>query len=211
MDFADNQKMSTGKMVGIGIVILLHILLVYALVSGLATSAVNIITKPLAVKVIQAQLAPPPPPPQAPPPPPQLTAPPPPYIPPPLIQTQQPVTPPVFAVTSAVKPTAPQQVAPPPAAPAPSTSVSVACPNVGTIAGQLSDSFQQIAEDDGISSAKVVVQFSIDPTGRVSGAHVVSSSDPGVDSLALEGIAKLRCSGQGQTVQVTAPFAFQTN
>lgn len=200
-------------MVGIAIVILLHVFLVYALVTGLATSVVDVINKPLEIKIIQAPLVPPPPPPVNTPPPPKLTTPPPPYIPPPIIQIQQPTPPPpVIAVTASVKPPAPVQMAAPPARPAaPSTNVGVVCPNVGAVAGQLSDSFQDIATADGIDSASVVVQFTVSPGGDISGARIVSSTVPDVDSLALQGVRALHCEGQGQTVVVSAPFHFSTN
>jgi len=215
VDFAEDRKMSLNTMVGIGLVILLHVVLVYALVSGLATSVVDVIKKPLEIKIIQAPPAPPPPPPaMTPPPPPPLTTPPPPYIPPPLIQVAQPPPPPVFAVTTAVKPP-PAPARPAPATPAAarpaSTDVGVVCPNVGSIAGQLADSFQDIADSDGIDSATVVVQFTIGPGGEISGAHIVASTFPGVNELALQGIAQLHCNSQGETVTVRAPFSFRTN
>ena len=216
MDFAEDRKMSLNTMVGIAIVILLHVFLVYALVTGLTTSVVDVIKKPLEIKIIQAPLAPPPPPPAMnTPPPPKLTTPPPPYIPPPIIHIQQPPpppTPPVIAVTTSVKPPAPVQMAAPPApAAAPSTNVGVVCPNVGAVAGQLSDSFQDIATADGIDSASVVVQFTISPGGDISDPRIVSSTVPDVDSLALQGVRALHCEGQGQTVVVSAPFHFSTN
>lgn len=213
MDFAEDRKMSPNTMIGIAIVILLHVFLVYALVTGLATSAVEIIKKPLEIKIIQAPPTPPPAPPPMTPPPPQLTTPPPPYIPPPIIQVQQTPPPPVFAVTTSVKSPAPAQMAPPPAqaAPAPSTDVGIVCPNVGSIAGQLADGFQDIAQDEGIDSASVVVEFSISAGGAISGARIVSSTDPGVNELALQGVAQLHCNGQGQAVEVRAPFRFSTN
>jgi protein TonB len=213
VDFADERKMSMNTMVGIAIVILLHVFLVYALVTGLATSVVDVIKKPLEIKIIQAPLAPPPPPPAMnTPPPPKLTTPPPPYIPPPLIQIQQPTPPPpVIAVTTSVKPPAPVTLAAPPTQAAPSTNVGVVCPNVGAVAGQLSDSFQDIANNDGIDSASVVVQFTISPGGEISDPRIVSSTLPDVDALALQGVRALRCEGQGQTVEVSAPFHFSTN
>jgi protein TonB len=199
--------MSANRMIGIGIVILLHVFLVYALVSGLASSAIDVIKKPLEIKIIQA-VAPPPPPPEAPPPPPpQLTTPPPPYIPPPLIQVQQPPTPPVFAVTTTVKPTTPTRIAPPP----PAASVTTACPNVGAIAASLSDSFQQLADNDGINTGSVVVEFSLSADGQISNAHIISASIPDLAALALQGVRKLRCTGQGQPMTLRAPFSFQTN
>jgi protein TonB len=209
VDFAEDRKMSLNRVIGIGIVLLLHVLLIYALVSGLATSAIDIIKKPLEIKIISAPPAPPPPPTVTPPPPPQLTTPPPPYIPPPLIQVQQAPPPPVFAVTTTVKPTVTSKAPPPPAAP--NTNVSAVCPNVGSIAGRLQDGFQQIADNDGLSSASVVVGFTISPSGAVSGVHIVSSNAADVDQLAMEGVRGLRCNGQGQDVQVLAPFKFTTN
>jgi len=209
VDFADDRKMSINKMIGIGLVILLHILLVYALVSGLATSAIDVIKKPLEIKIIQAAAPPPPPPQVTPPPPPRLTTPPPPYIPPPLIQVQQPTPPPpVFAVTTTVKPPPAFVKAAP--APAPSTSVTAVCPNIGSIAGQLQDSFQQIADTDGIDSATVVVEFSVSADGVISHPHIVSSSAPDVDEIALQGVLGLRCNGQGQAMELSAPFKFST-
>jgi protein TonB len=207
VDFAEDRKMSANRMIGIGIVLLLHVLLIYALVTGLATSAIDIIKKPLEIKIISAPPAPPPPPTVTPPPPPRLTTPPPPYIPPPLIQVQQTPPPPVFAVTTSVKPAAPSKMAPA----APNTSVSAVCPNVGSIAGQLQDSFQQIADSDGLTSANVVVGFTISANGAISGAHIVSSNAADVDGLALQGVRGLHCNGQGQAVEVLAPFRFSTN
>ena len=139
MDFGDSKPTSRNKIIGISAVIALHIFLVYALVSGLATSAVALIKKPLEIKIVQAAPTPPPPPPPlTPPPPPVLTTPPPPYIPPPIVQVQQQAAP-VFAVTSSVKPTGPTNMAH-------SESIGVVCPNVTDVAKALSSEFQTIAE-----------------------------------------------------------------
>ncbi len=204
MDFGDSTPMSRNKAIGIGIVIVLHIFLVYALVSGLATSAVSLIKKPLEIKIVQA--APPPPPPAAPPPPPPvLTAPPPPYIPPPIVQVQQPPQQkPVFAVTSSAKPTGSTAMAH-------AVSIGVVCPNITQISQALSDAFQNISDSEGVNSANVVVEFSVTASGAVVNPHVVSSTFPGVNQLALQGVGMLSCRGQGQTVLVRAPFDFEAN
>ena len=161
-------------MIGIGLVVLLHVFLVYALVSGLASSAIDVIKKPLEIKIIQAP-PPPPPPPEIikPPPPPAMVTPPPPYIPPPLIQLQQPPPPPPIAVVTTVKPVAPTKMTPPaPPGPAPpSTAVGEVCPNIGSVGGQLEDSFQQIADNEGLSESHVTVEFTVSPAGVISGAH----------------------------------------
>lgn len=207
MDFGAEQRMSSRTLAGIGAVILLHIFLVYALVTGLATSAVELIKKPLEIKIIQAQTMPPPPPQVLPPPPPPiLAAPPPPYVPPPLIQVQAPPQA-VFAVTSSVKPAGPANTAPA----TPSTSVGVVCPNVGAVAKKLGDMFDSISDNTGVNSAQVVVEFTVTASGQVTAPAVVSSSFPGVNSLALAGVAALSCHGQGQDVRVRAPFVFQAD
>ena len=179
MDFAEDRKMSMNRMIGIGLVVLLHVFLVYALVSGLASSAIDVIKKPLEIKIIQA---PPPPPP--------------------------------IAVVTTVKPVAPTKMTPPaPPGPAPpSTAVGEVCPNIGSVGGQLEDSFQQIADNEGLSESHVTVEFTVSPAGVISGARIVSSDAPSLNALALQGVMNdLRCNGQSQTVNVLAPFDFVPN
>lgn len=200
MDFGDNTKMSRNKVIGIGVVVLLHAVLIYALVTGLATSAVEMIKKPLEIKIVQAP--PPPPVKPPPPPPPTLTTPPPPYIPPPIVNVDHPPPPkPVFAVTAAKPSPAPTAVARP-------VSIGVVCPNISDVAQQLEGQFENISQSEGINSASVTVQFSVTAGGEVINPHVIYSTFPGLNSLALQGVKLLACHGQGQTVQVTAPFVF---
>lgn len=108
---------STGRqLTGFFAVILLHVVLVYALVHGLARKIVEVVRPPLETKIIE-EVKPPPPDKPPPPPPPKLAAPPPPFIPPPEVQVQVPqaAAPTITAVTR-VKPSEP---VPPPARPAP--------------------------------------------------------------------------------------------
>ena len=83
MDFAQQQRNPTRHLVGISAVVILHILVVWALVSGLARKVVEVVKGPIEVKVIEEIIKKPPPPPDALPPPPKVQAPPPPFIPPP--------------------------------------------------------------------------------------------------------------------------------
>lgn len=105
MDFSNRQQEPGKKFIGIGLVVAFHILVVYALVTGLARKAMDVVIKPLETKIVEEVKPPPPPPDTPPPPPPKLLAPPPPFIPPPEVQVQQPVqqTPTISAVTN-VKP-----------------------------------------------------------------------------------------------------------
>ena len=207
MDFAGDRRPSTGKIVGIIAVLLLHVFLIYALVSGLATSAVEMIKKPLEIKIIKATPPPPPPPPKVVlPPPPPLAAPPPPYVPPPLIHIQAPPQT-VFAITTTKKPTAPPATAPA----APNTNVGVVCPNVVQIAGNLSRLFGRISQETGVNRANVTVEVTISPTGQVSSPRIVSSSSGAMNDLAIRGAAQLNCKGQGQAVNVMVPFEFRSS
>jgi protein TonB len=94
--------------------VVLHVVLGYALVEGLARKIVEVVRQPLETKIVEE--AKPPPPEKPPPPPPKLSTPPPPYIPPPEVQVQVPVTVPTITAVTPVKPDEP---VPPPAAPAP--------------------------------------------------------------------------------------------
>jgi protein TonB len=122
---------------GLFIVIALHLLMGYALVSGMARKGLNLITKPLEAVVIQEVIIPPPPPP---PPPKKIEtpkevakseAPPPPFVPPPDVAL--PAASPAISIAATTNvPPAPVVIAPPPpppAKPAPNRSdISVACP-----------------------------------------------------------------------------------
>ena len=129
------QKDPTRRAIGWLVVIAVHALVLYALITGTAYNALKIIKKPLEAAVIQEVIIPPPPPPPPPkeivkPQTPKVEAPPPPFVPPPE------VTPPVTApaITSIqTPPPSPPVIAPPPppaAPPAPSgrQDMGVACP-----------------------------------------------------------------------------------
>jgi protein TonB len=122
---------------GLVIVIALHLLMGYALVSGMARKGLNLITKPLEAVVIQEVIIPPPPPP---PPPKKIEtpkevakseAPPPPFVPPPDVAPSA-ASPAISIAATTNVPPAPVVIAPPPpppAKPAPNRSdISVACP-----------------------------------------------------------------------------------
>jgi protein TonB len=82
---------------------------------------------------------------------------------------------------------------------------------VSAIAASLSDSFQQLADNDGINSGNVVVEFSLSADGQISNAHIISASIPELAPLALQGVRNLKCNAQGQPMTLRAPFSFTTN
>jgi periplasmic protein TonB len=143
-------------------VVLLHIGIIYALVSGLGSQMVQVLHKPLEVKIVQEAKPPPPPPP----PPPQLIQPPPPYIPPPLVQIAQPPPPPVITAVTRVKP-----VAPPPAPVPVVVRAAGLDPNQSCTPPQYPEAAEQMEQ-----TGRTILQFLIDAGGNVVSARIARSS-----------------------------------
>src|SRR5712691_7849826 len=108
MSYAQPQS-SSKRLTALVAVGIFHVLLIYALIHGLARKIVEVVRAPLETKIIEEVKRPPQ---EQPPPPP----PPPPFIPPPEVQVQVPVQP-APAITAVVT-TPPPVPIPPPAAPA---------------------------------------------------------------------------------------------
>ncbi len=118
MNFAQ-EKQGASRFTGFGVVILIHVVAIYALASGLAKDIVKKVTGPIETKVIEEQVKPPPPPEKVVPPPPDMKAPPPPFVPPPEFQVTAPAPPAPAIQSTQVAPPAAQDVRPsPPPAPA---------------------------------------------------------------------------------------------
>ena len=115
MAYAD-QEMSGSRIASIIIVVLIHVLIGYLLISGLAISAARQVIQ----RVTTVDIEEPPPPEEEPPPPPPEpeTQPPPPVAPPPPISIA-PAPPPIRTQTRIPPPAPPALIIPPPAPPAP--------------------------------------------------------------------------------------------
>ena len=102
MNFAESQRNPGKHPTGLIIVIIMHVLLAYALVSGLAKKVVDkvMVTE---TKLVEAPPPPPPPPPKDLPPPPKNLPPPPVYVPPPPVDVPPPPVPPIAAVSAMVR------------------------------------------------------------------------------------------------------------
>ena len=186
MAYAD-QQMSGNRVVAIIIVALIHLALGYALVTGLAYSAI----KKAVERVTTVDIEEPPPPEEEPPPPEEVpdTAPPPPVAPPPpmnisvsppQIQTQ-PTIPPPAPPALRVPPPAP--VAPPPAPPPPpafTPKQPTPRGNPGSWANSNDYPSRALREEkEGVTRFRVEV----DASGRVSNCTVTGSSGtPELDS-----------------------------
>ena len=162
------------KFSGLAVAVLLHILLLYALMSGLARQVVEVIQKPLETKIIEEVVPDKPPPPPPPPPPPKMVTPPPPFIPPPEIQIS--VAPPPMAVIAAVTREVP--VAPPPMAPAPPPApvALVRVPPVIDAAKQCQKPEYPPASLRASETGTVLLNFLIDVSGKVIDSKVLKSS-----------------------------------
>ena len=174
-DYVRRQAAPRNHVPGISFVIVLHIIIIWALVSGLARKAVELVQKPLETKLIAEPVKPPEE--TKPPPPPKMAAPPPPFIPPPEITIQAPVAP-SPAVITAVTTTAPPKEAPPPAPPAAHQPVRVAPVVLAKSCEppQYPSASRRLGE-----TGAVVLNFLIDAEGKVIESRVDSSS--GVERL----------------------------
>jgi protein TonB len=214
MDFSQPQQGSR-RLVGFGFVVLLHILIAYALVTGLARKVVEVVKGPIEVKVIEEIIKKPPPPPEVLPPPPKMAAPPPPFIPPPEINIAPPPTPaPTITAVTPEAPPAPQapviakpvEQAPPPPPPA-VRSARVVCPNYLQAMSQIE--YPRDALRNNIEG-QVVVEFTVTASGQIRDPVIRSSSNRLFNRVSLSVIqTHLVCQGQGQDIRVQAPIDFK--
>jgi len=182
MAYADQPTMTPRKAVSIVLVALLHVIVGYAFVTGLAFNVIKKAAQDLKVVDIKDQ---PPPPEQKPPPPPpqqqQVVPPPPIVVPPPIVQTQT-AAPPIYTVP----------VAPPPAPITPTAPPAPAPPVISQAASAKGDPHSWITDEDyppgamreekqGVSG----IAWTINEQGRVENCHVVrSSGTPELDDTA---------------------------
>jgi periplasmic protein TonB len=173
---------AASRLVGIGLVVLLHVAIVYALVTGLAQRAIEVIHAPIETRII-AETRPEPPPP--PPPPLQLAPPPPAFVPPPEIHIEKPPPPPPknTAIT-AVTPVMP--VAPPPP-PMPAAEPVRVMPRID--AGHSRQPEYPAASRRLGEQGSVVLQVLVDTDGRVIDAKLLQSSGyDRLDQAAIDGV-----------------------
>lgn len=187
MSYAQKKEISGNRTVAIIIVALVHALLGYAIVTGLAYNVIKKAAEDLKTFDVEE----PPPPPEEPPPPPDMPdVPPPPMTPPPILRppVQQPpirvvetpnippppITPPVVA--QPVRP-------PPPPPPPPPVKRQEARSATGNLQGLFSGNDYPASALDNEETGTTTVRLTISPNGRVADCQVTSSSG----SRALDG------------------------
>lgn len=174
-DYRDTQSSGTARRTQTIIVVgVLHVLVGYALVSGLARKVVEVIKAPIETKIIEEVRKPPPDTP--PPPPPKLATPPPPFIPPPEINIQTPIQ--QAQTITTVTTTKPPPGPPPKAAPPAPTQAPAVRKNVKPVGEIVRPVFPRQAIRDGVQSGTVVAHLVIRPDGSVSEVRIISAKPP---------------------------------
>jgi len=197
MAYAD-REMSGSRVVAIVIVVLIHVALGYALITGLAYSAAKSLVE--RVTTIDIDEPPPPEPEEEPPPPePQPDVPPPPVAPPPPInvattpppiRTQVNIPPPAPPRRIVPPPAPPAPPAPPPAPPAPSQARGVSPDNQGRWAARIQENYPATAVRREIEG-QVGVTVQVGTDGRVSSCTVSRSSGESIlDDAACQGMER---------------------
>ena len=193
MAYAD-QEMSGSRIVSIVIVALIHLVIGYLLVTGLAISAVkNVVQRVTTVDIDEPEPEeeePPPPPPD------QEVAPPPPVAPPAPINIA-PAPPPINTVSTIPPPSPPARVVPPPAPPAPpaappppSRARAAQRDGQNRWAARIQSNYPRRAVQREIEG-NVGVAVTVGPDGRVTACSVTSSSgSEDLDQAACEGMQR---------------------
>ncbi len=173
MSYAD-QKMSGSRITAIIIVALIHAVIGYAFVTGLAYQYVKKVSEKL--NTFDVEEPPPPPPDEPPPPPPDIKMVPPPVVsPPPIVTT---TAPPQVVFTQPVPPPpAPVIVVrPPPPPPPPPPRVSQAAGLKGNPGQFFGDDAYPQSAIRAEAQGRVVARLTVGTDGRVSGCDVQTSS-----------------------------------
>jgi protein TonB len=172
VDYAQYQRNPARHLPQIILVVALHILLGYALVTGLARKVVEVIKQPIETKIIEEMKKPPPDAP--PPPPPKLATPPPPFIPAPEINIQAPIQmAPTITTTPAERP--PPVVAPP-APPAPVAPPQPAIRKEYKASYRVEPTYPRQAISQGLQG-KVIAWVKVSPAGTVQEVVIRESTN----------------------------------
>jgi len=216
MNFS-HEKNPGKNITGIAIVVVLHLIVAYGIITGLGKRMVTKMAEAVETKIIEDVKPPPPPETPPPPPPPEMKAPPPPFIPPVEVQVQTP--PPqqnVIANTTQQKPAtteinrAPPVPNAPPAPPAPAAGPArtAAVVDFNTCSKPEYPKSSLRNEETGVST----ILFKIAADGSVQGASIQKSSGfRDLDKAAMAALSKCRfkaATENGQAVESSQPVQY---
>ena len=202
MNFARQQRDPTKHMIWIVFVVLIHVLVIYALMTGLARTVVEVIKKPLSATIIDEIKAPPPPPP----PPkkivemPKVQTPVETYVPPPDIPVTAAPTAPVISAVTATPPTEPHVIAPPAvvAPPAPPPPKPAIRRGIVRLAGD-DPVYPRQAIRASIAKGRVLARVMIDEKGNVTEVIIVSADPPRhFDKAVIDALQEWKFKAEGE-------------
>jgi periplasmic protein TonB len=174
------RQASSARLVGAGLVVLLHVGIIYALVTGLAHRVVDVVHAPIETKIIDEVREERPPPP---PPPPEFTPPPPAFVPPPEIHIEPPPPPKSTAIT-VVTPEKPLAPPPPPVPVAEGVRIMPKIDAKRSQEPEYPPTSRRLGEQ-----GSLVLQVLVDTDGRVLDTKLVQSSGfERLDQAALDGV-----------------------
>jgi periplasmic protein TonB len=173
MAYTDPKPLSQSRLTSIILVILLHALGLYAMLTGGAQYAKKVLKD---LEVIEIEKEPPPPPEKLPPPPPpDVKLPPPPVVPPPIVQTNTPPPPTVIVSTPTPPPVVVTMPAPPAPPPPPPQAAQKLTPRGQPGSWVTNDDYPPSAQRDGVEGV-TGFRLAVGPDGKVTGCTVTSSS-----------------------------------
>jgi protein TonB len=225
MDLNYRRQPMSRRLIGLVAVVVLHLFIFYALVSGLARDMVEVVKKPLEARIIAAPPPPappppPPPPPEPPPPappppivkpPPPKPPPPPPYVPPPRIKPPPvPAPPPITVAPAPEPPKVEYKIEPPPPAPPPAPAPAPPAPlrqDIGVVCPtQVKPDVPRRALQDGTSG---VVRAQVRISGGVIQEVTILSGPRVFHAAVRNAMLQYRCvSGPGEVI-ATQEFEFR--
>ena len=200
-DYASRQRKPTKHLVGLGLVVVLHLLLFWAISSGLARAVVKKIQGPVEAVLLEdakPDIPPPPPPPK------NLPPPPPAYVPPVDVAVTAPAPVNAIAAVTAAAPTqaapiapaavAPAAPAPAPAPPAPPVRVAAVVNSANCEKPDYPSASRRLEEEGTVS-----LRFLVGADGKVIQSEVEKSSGfRRLDEAARAGLSK--CAFKPATV-----------
>jgi protein TonB len=201
MNFAEQQRQANKHPVGLGVVLVLHVVLGWALVNGLGRKIVEVIKAPIETKIIDEVKPPPPPPPENLPPPPKMAMPPPSFVPPPEVQVATPQLAPAITVTREAPPPAPVNLSPAAPSPAPVVAAPPA-PKAQAVPARIAVGTCEKPEYPAAASraeatGTTKIRFTVDAQGVVSKADIERPSGASrehrlLDRTAVDALSKCR-------------------
>jgi protein TonB len=213
MDFARQQRDPTRHAIGITFVVLMHVLIIWALLSGLGRTVVEVIKKPLNATIVEELKAPPPPPPppkkivEAP----KVKPPPEVYVPPPDVPVPTTQEAPVITAVTPTPPVEQHVIAPPAPAPEPPKPAVRRGIQAQRIGGDYPE-YPKAALKEGIERGRVVARLNIDEKGNVTDVIVTYAEPPKYFDRAVVAALKtwkFRAEGEKYVGEVEVNFSLK--